>query len=155
MAGRRTLTTRLRSLREADIEPLSAWLPPAASEAGCERWAAADALRETVGRPDTLVSGKPGIESFVSYELAAPQRDAAQIVFLAVTPDRRRLGVGQRTVLALERRLTRSAARCFVLVPARLGLALYFWLRLGYRPLTQAASPAQREAGLWLVRQLD
>ena len=155
MAGRRALTTRLRPLREADIEPLSAWLPLAASEAGCEHWGAADALWETVGRPNTLVSGKPDIESFVAYELVAPRRDAAQIVLLAVTPDRRRLGIGQRTVLSLERRLTRSAARCFVLVPARLGLALYFWLRLGYRPLTQQDWPAQQEAGLWMVRQLD
>ena len=155
MAGRRTLTTQLRPVRASDIELLSAWLPLAAREAGCEHWASTEALRETVPRPNTLVGGRPGIESFVAYELAAPRRDAAQIVFLAVTPDRRRLGIGQRAVFTLERRLARSAARCFVLVPARLGLALYFWLRLGYRPLTQAGSPTQQEAGLWLVRQLD
>ena len=77
MAGRRTLTTRLRPLREADIEPLSAWLPLAAAEAGCKHWDSIEALRETIGRPNTLVSGKPDIESFVAYELAVPRRDAS------------------------------------------------------------------------------
>jgi len=73
-----------------------------------------------------------------------------------VAPDRRRLGTGHRSALALETRLPASIRRVYVSIPARLGLALYFWLRLGYRPLTQRDWPAAPDdaPGVWMVREL-
>ena len=81
---------------------------------------------------------------------------AAHVKLLAVAPDKRRLGIGGRAALALERRLRRSAKRLYVLVPSRIGIALYFWLRLGYRPLTQRDWPeAPADApSTWMVREL-
>jgi hypothetical protein len=80
----------------------------------------------------------------------------AQVRFLAVEPGRRRLGAGGRAALALERKLKRSARAIYVLIPEHLGLALYFWLRLGYRPLTQGDWPVAPDEGAstWMVREL-
>ncbi len=54
------------------------------------------------------------------------------------------------------KRLRRSSRRVYVLVPSKLGLALYFWLRLGYRPLTQREWPAGPEStpSVWMMRDL-
>lgn len=146
----------LRPIRTSDLETLACWLPRAAAEAGCERWADERALTEAVGSKHVLVDRANAADSFVAYEMGAPEGDAAQVVFLAVAPDRRRAGSGSGAVLALERRLARSARRCYAPVPARLGLALYFWLRLGYRPLTQAAwpRPPAEAPAVWMVRTL-
>ena len=142
----------LRPLRTADIPALAVWLPRAAAEARCQRWAREDALPAAVGREGALVAD----DCFLAYELGSPQPQAATVQLLAVAPGRRRLGTGSLAALALERRLRLSASGIYVLVPAQLGLALYFWLRLGYRPLTQAEWPARPERGpaVWMVRGL-
>ena len=146
----------LRPLREDDLAPLAAWLPRTAAELGCDRWAGEDALRRAIAREDVLaaVEGEP--LGLLSYELGAPQADAAQVHLLAVAPGRRRLGVGSRAALALEERLEGLAARCYVLVPSKLGLAFYFWLRLGYQPLIRDDWPAQpgEPPSAWMVRPL-
>ena len=146
----------LRPIRTSDLETLASWLPHTAAEAGCERWADEAALIDAIASKPVLVDGANPTESFVAYETGAPERNAVQVVFLAVAPGRRRVGSGSGAVLALERRLARSARRCYVQVPARLGLAPYFWLRLGYRPLTQAEwprLPAEAPA-VWMARTL-
>ena len=155
MAGRRSVG-RLRPLRPADLEPLSRWLPQTAAELGCERLAGVDALQNAVRKKDLLALDEPGTGCVVSYESGAPEPEAASIRLLAVEPQRRRLGAGTRAVLALERRLRREVRRIYVAVPATTGLAFYFWLRLGYRPLTQREwpeTPGQPPAA-WLVRDL-
>lgn len=147
---------KLRPLRASDIDTLSLWLPRAASEARCNRWSPEDALRKATGQTHILVVSEDGPRALLEFEAGSPARGAAQVRFLAVEPERRRLGIGGRAALALERRLARSVSRLYVLVPERLGLAFYFWLRLGYRPLTQAAWPAAPEGGAaaWMVREL-
>ena len=146
----------LRPVVERDLAPLAEWLPSTAAELGCERWASEDALHSAVAQDGMLIADQRGPLGFVDFELGAPRRDSVRVRLLAVRPDQRRLGVGSRAALALEERLRQSASRCYVLVPARLGLALYFWLRLGYRPLTQREQPAPPEAppAVWLVRSL-
>ena len=147
---------KLRPVLERDLAALAEWLPGTAGELGCERWASEDALRSTVAQNGTLIADEGGPLGFVAFELGAPRRNSARVRLLAVRPDQRRLGIAGRAALALEERLRESASRCDVLVPARLGLALYFWLRLGYRPLTQREQPAPPEAppAVWLVRSL-
>ena len=147
---------KLRPLRAADIDTLSHWLQRAAAEANCERWSSKAALREATGQGHILVVSEDGPRALLEYETESPARGAAQVRFLAVEPERRRLGIGGRAALALERRLGPSVSRLYVLVPERLGLALYFWLRLGYRPLTQRESSAPPEDGAaaWMVRKL-
>jgi GNAT superfamily N-acetyltransferase len=146
----------LRAVGKDDLASLAEWLPGTAAELGCARWADEDAIAEPRDGNRLLIAEQGVLEGFVEYQVGIPQRDAARIRLLAVRSDRRRLGIGSRAVLAVEERLRRTAARCFVLVPAKLGLAFYFWLRLGYRPLNQRewpASPEEREA-VWMVRPL-
>lgn len=127
-----------------------------ATETGCRAWSDEAALRRAVGREDVLTIEDDGPVGLLSYELHAPRRDAAHVRFLAVRPQRRRLGIGGRAALALEGRLRGNVARVYVAVPARVGLAFYFWLRLGYRPLIQREWPATPEdaPSVWLVRDL-
>lgn len=147
---------QLRPIDAADIDSLAAWLPSTAAAAGCDRWSTAEALRKAIDNKSVLVGGEAGAQSFIELERRAPRRDAACVRFLAVPPDRRRLGIGHRTALALEERLAASTKQMYVSIPARLGLALYFWLRLGYRPLTQRDWPAppDDQPSVWMVREL-
>ncbi len=146
----------LRSLRASDVSALSAWLSPLATELGCERWGSEPSLRESVGAHAALLYSDDAGEAFVAYEAGAPLPGSARIDLVAVARERRRLGIGSRAALALERRLARSADRVYVRVPSQMGLALYFWLRLGYRPLLQHDWPAPREgeASAWMMRHL-
>lgn len=146
----------LRPLRASDLPSLTSWLPRTAAELGCDRWSSDDALRAAVGADRVLVYDESGGECALAYEVDNPRPDAALITFLAVAPGRRRLGIGSRAALALERRLRRSIDSVYVLVPSTLGLAFYFWLRLGYRPLTQREWPSQpeRRPSVWMVREL-
>lgn len=154
MAGQRTLS-ELRPLREADIAALS-WLPTVARDIGCDRWASEDDLLGAISASNVLAVVEHSPLGLLAYDTGTPHKNAARIRFLAVEPARRRLGVGSRAALALEVRLRSSTKDIYVTVPARLGLAFYFWLRLGYRPLTQKDWPARPEEtpSVWMVRSL-
>ena len=146
----------LRPLRKGDVEALSSWLPDAASSIGCERFASENPLRGAIGVSDLLVAVEDEPAGVLQCEIGSPSPDAARVRVLLVAPERRRLGIGGRAALGLERRLAKKAKRIYVAVPSELGLALYFWLRLGYRPLTQAEWPAppERPPATWMVREL-
>jgi GNAT superfamily N-acetyltransferase len=146
----------LRPLRKGDVESLSTWLPDAASALGCERFAGEDSLRGAAGASDILVAVEDEPAGVLQCEGGSPQPDAANVRALIVAPARRRLGIGGRAALALERRLAKKVKRIYVAIPSELGLALYFWLRLGYRPLTQAEwpGPPERPPSTWMVREL-
>jgi GNAT superfamily N-acetyltransferase len=147
---------RLRPLRRGDIDFFSTWLPETAAQIACDRWSDAGALEAAIAQEHVLVGDEDGASAFLEYETDAPVRGAAQVRFMAVEPGRRRLGIGGRTALTLERRLKRSTAKIYVQLPERFGLALYFWLRLGYRPLTQREWPvaADGSSATWMVREL-
>jgi GNAT superfamily N-acetyltransferase len=154
----RPLALSLRPARVADLEPLSAWLPPVASAVGCQRFVSDDALRDALRAPHVLLAEEGGFPAcLVYFETGTPLPDAARVRLLAVDPARRRLGIGGRAAMALERRLVKKARRIYVAVPSELGLALYFWLRLGYRPLTQGEWPAppDRAPSVWMVQALE
>jgi hypothetical protein len=146
----------LRPLRLSDIDAIESWLPRAAADARCDRWSDANALRDAAGRKQVVVCVEDGPAALLEYDTDAPCAGAAQVRFLAVEPGARRLGAGGRAALALERKLKRSARAIYVLIPEHLGLALYFWLRLGYRPLTQGDWPVAPDEGAstWMVREL-
>lgn len=91
-----------------------------------------------------------------------PAAGAASVPFIAVDPARRYRGLGGEAALALERhlRLRRGVRRVFAPVPEGRGLAVYFWLRLGYRPLTRSEAPwplaglgGSTPTGIWLLRE--
>jgi RimJ/RimL family protein N-acetyltransferase len=79
--------------------------------------------------------------------------------FLAVAEPYRGRGLGAEAVLALEEEACRQglAHRFAAGVSADAGRALYFWLRLGYRPLLQADLPwpLPMKDVVWMVRDTD
>ncbi len=153
MAGQRPLA-RLRPLRAVGVDRLVAWLPDAANAAGCDHWTNADELRTAIDNPTILTVGSD-YNCFVAYELGSPHAGAALIRLLAVAPDSRRTGLGGRVALALEKHLATSTRtrQIYVAVPSRIGIALYFWLRLGYRPLIRSdAPPLPSSSTAWMVR---
>ncbi len=143
---------RLHAVRRSDIDRLATWLPDVAEQAGCLRWASLDAVAGSVGSTHVLTNDDAS--AFIAFQTAAPEADAAQVDFLAVVPGQRRLGIGGSMALGVERRLKSKAERLYALVPATIGLALYFWLRLGYRPLTRKGSPPTPSSNesVWMVR---
>ena len=146
---------RLHSIRPADAERLASWLPDVASEAGWADWAEPDALSRSIHDPQVLTNDSS--TAFLVFELASPAQHAARVDFLAVLPERRRLGIGGQAAISLECHLRDKARRVYTFVPASIGLALYFWLRLGYQPLTQADWPAPPETGpqgVWMKLEL-
>ena len=73
----------------------------------------------------------------LQYRLDEPSRGWATIDHVAVAEGARRGGLGQDAVRLLEDDLVRERrVRHFkTVIDAGQGLALYLWLRLGYRPL--------------------
>jgi hypothetical protein len=94
--------------------------------------------------------------------LDRPSRGDATVPVLAIDPSRRFRGLGGEAAIALERylRSRHGVDRVCAPVPDGRGLAVYFWLRQGYRPLTVAGGPGpligltdQPRPGIWMVRE--
>jgi hypothetical protein len=112
-----------------------------------------------------LVSDKAGEALGLIVLLAdRPEPGDVSVPLVAVTPQRRFSGLGGEAVLVVERevRARWGVKRCFAPVPDGRGLAVYFWLRLGYRPLTTAEAPwplaglsEEPRRGMWMLREAD
>lgn len=95
--------------------------------------------------------------------MGTPVAGAAAVAFIAIDPAQRFRGLGGEAALALERRLGErgGVGRVLAAVPEQRGLGVYFWLRLGYRPLLQAEAPwplvglnGEGGRGIWMARDL-
>jgi GNAT superfamily N-acetyltransferase len=148
---------RLSPLTDAAVGDMP-WLEAALSpEWGLEDFEAA--REESCG---LLVSDEDGTAMGLALvRFDAPSAGNAVISFLAMQPERRYRGLGGEAGLAVERLLReRLGARCvYVGVPEGRGLAVYFWLRLGFRPLSIAQAPkaslgltVHSMPGIWMVR---
>lgn len=155
--GVETERLRLSTLTAADVERL-AWLAGALAP----DWRLEDLGPHVAEGRAVLVSDAAGepIGAAV-YVLDAPLPGAASLPLLAIAPARRFRGLGGEAGLAIERLLRQrfGVGRVFAPVPDGRGLAVYFWLRLGYRPLTLAEAPwplvgltPEPRAGMWLCR---
>jgi len=89
-------------------------------------------------------------------------QNIACVPFISIEPSRRFRGLGGEAGLALERHLRRrlGVERVLAPVPDGRGLAVYFWLRLGYRPLTASEAPwplvglgPEAGSGIWMARE--
>jgi GNAT superfamily N-acetyltransferase len=89
-----------------------------------------------------------------------PAEHDATIAFLTIDPARRFRGLGGEAGIELERHLrTLGYERVYAPVPEGRGLAVYFWLRLGFRPLNRGESPkaplgltSDSKPGIWMLR---
>jgi hypothetical protein len=166
-----------------DLEPMAVWLAGAlAPEWGMEE------LEHTVNAGDgVLVSDGEGVAIGAAVALvgafqdgawssARPSRasgragrglpaesnDVACVPFISIEPSRRFRGLGGEAGLELERHLRHKLGveRVYAPVPDGRGLAVYFWLRLGFRPLTRSEAPwplvglgDESGRGIWMVSE--
>jgi GNAT superfamily N-acetyltransferase len=149
----------LRTATPADVTALGDWLAPSALSPD---WQLEDLQATLPAAESILISDKAGEALGLIVLLAdRPEPGAVSVPLVAVAPQRRFSGLGGEAVLAVERevRSRRGVQRCYAPVPDGRGLAVYFWLRLGYRPLTTAQAPwplaglsDEPRRGMWMVR---
>jgi len=152
-----TARLRLSLASPGDIDGLP-WLAAALSP----EWEPAD-IEAPAGAGECVViwrtDGAPiGLAVAVAGQ---PNAGSACISLLAIEPAERFRGLGGEAALALEGRMLDSWRSRVVLapVPEGRGLAVYFWLRLGYRPLLRADAPwplvslgGRSVRGIWMAR---
>jgi GNAT superfamily N-acetyltransferase len=163
LAKNASLKTRrllIRAARVGDLDAL-AWL-----EAALGPEATLEDLRRAVEAGWGALVTRSGGEA-IGVAVASPDspvKGAASVPFLAVTPEARFRGLGGEAGLALDRYL-RAHHRfqlIYAPVPEARGLAVYFWLRLGFRPLLTSDAPwpvlglsGAPLPGIWLLRDAD
>jgi ribosomal protein S18 acetylase RimI-like enzyme len=160
-----TLETQRLLLRAAtpdDVAAMSNWLSTSALSPD---WQIEDLQALLLSATSVLVSDKAGTALGLIVLLSdRPEPGAVSVPLVAVAPQRRFSGLGGEAVLAVERevRARWGVQRCFAPVPDGRGLAVYFWLRLGYRPLTMEQAPwplaglsDEPRRGMWMVRDGD
>jgi len=160
-SGRRIagVTVALRPLAADDAAWCDTWLPSLAKSVGCSAGHSAAELldwarRRTGGRVATI-----GIDGALAGVAAWHPIDGdarAWIIELVALPaGASRHGTGMKAALAIEQELrARRASRLYAPVPGRHGIAVYFWIRLGYHPLLRPAWPEQRHGFGWMSRDL-
>jgi hypothetical protein len=151
---------RLSRLDPATLDAMP-WLEAALSP----EWMLEDLVAVVREHEGVLISdadGTPIGMAVVRGGWPAP-RDAT-IAFLTVDPARRFRGLGGEAGIELERQMrgTSGFERVYAPVPEGRGLAVYFWLRLGFRPLSRAQAPgaplgltSDSKPGIWMVRDMD
>lgn len=150
----RTILSALDAIDPAEMPWLEAALAP--------EWTLADFEVALAASEAVLISDREGAP--IGLALLRPRAPApgdATIAFLAVQPERRFRGLGGEAGMAVERlaRERLAARRVYAGIPEGRGLAVYFWLRLGFRPLSSAAAPktplglaGESLPGIWMLR---
>lgn len=152
----------LRPMATSDAAWLDGWLAPVAASVG---YGEIDAERPGASL-SARASADPGMQAriivrdsddvgLVVYQVDAPGRGAAVIEIVATRREFARRGSGMAAVALIEGELRAASVRSvYAPAPAVHGIAMYFWIRLGYRPLMRAEWPCERAGVAWLVRAL-
>jgi hypothetical protein len=136
---------------------MSGWLPGALAP----EWTRIHFEAALVHADGVLISdtaGEPIGLAVVRAESPAP--GCASIPLITIEPRRRFRGLGGEAGIALSQALQEQGfASVYAPVPDGRGLAVYFWLRLGFRPLLAGESPGpvtgltgEPMEGLWMLR---
>jgi hypothetical protein len=152
----------LRAATPSDVEAMGEWLSASALSPD---WQLDDLLATLPFSHAVLVCDKAAEGLGLIVLLAdRPEPRAVSMPLVAVAPQRRFSGLGGEAALAVEReaRARWGVQRCYAPVPDGRGLAVYFWLRLGYRPLTHAQAPwplaglsDEPRRGMWMLRETN
>jgi hypothetical protein len=152
----------LRPLAPRDITWLDAWLAPVAPSVGYDRIPPGDtgaSLMARAAKEPTLrariIERAAEPVGLLMYRLHAPRRRAAIIELVATPAAEARRGAGMRAAALVEEELrSEGVTAIYAPAPARHGIAVYFWIRLGYRPLMRPDWPCRREGVAWLLREI-
>ena len=152
----------LRPVIAADAAWLDIWLTRVAESVGYDEIDGALPGRSLFARTrrersvQARIVERDGADAgLLVYLTAAPKRGSAIIELVATPPALARRGSGMGAAALAEYELRASGARMvYAPAPAVHGIAMYFWIRLGYRPLMRAQWPCERAGVAWLVREL-
>lgn len=129
-----TYRVRLRPVKAGDLPQIEPWYAEALAAAYTERSLEqrfADA--KTAGCDLLAIAGGDGaVRGLLDYRLNDPADGWLTTVLIAMAAGQRGWGYGSEAMRLLESR--HRNARFHARIDPRNGLALYFWLRLGYRP---------------------
>jgi GNAT superfamily N-acetyltransferase len=140
-----------------DVLAAMSWLEGALAP----EWTLPDIEAAVTGGNGVLISDRDDVAIGVAVVLLdAPQAGGATLPFLAIDPARRFRGLGGEAGLALDAYLrSQGVEKMYAQVPDGRGLAVYFWLRLGFRPLLLPESPgpliglsSEPVRGIWMLR---
>ncbi|MBF6599677.1 MAG: hypothetical protein IVW36_04115 [Dehalococcoidia bacterium] len=149
------MNLRLRPLVVADARWCDGWLSEAAARDGygassCEALLARASVDRRLWLQ--LIERDDAAAGLLVARLGTPARGSATIEWLATAPGCGRRGSGMAAAAAAEDELRRLKVHRLY-APARHGIAVYFWLRLGYRPLLRAHWPCECEGIGWMLRE--
>jgi GNAT superfamily N-acetyltransferase len=148
---------RLSQLTPGALAGMSTWLPAALAP----EWTLTDleaALKSALG---VLISDAGGEAiGLAVMQTDGPGAECASVPLIAIEPSRRFRGLGGEAGIALDAQLRAAGyERVYAPVPDGRGLAVYFWLRLGFRPLRLDEAPGpvagllgETRAGIWMMR---
>ena len=143
-AAREPLAT-LRPLREGEAEAIARWYAKATVLAGSPV-----SLRDLLDSGSQVLvlteSRREEPAGLMALSMDDPEPGWATVALLAIS--REQLELVARAVALLEAAVRLAANHVRAAVPPDVGLALYFWLRLGYRP----AVSGER---LWMTSDLE
>jgi hypothetical protein len=144
----------LRPIGPRDHAWLAAWLPDAAARAGHDDAPALLAAVRKRGVTAAVIAIDEAPAGVIAWRRAA-RSSTATVEFLGVEQRRARRGAGMTAAQLLEDALTRAGVRTmYAPAPAAHGIAMYFWIRLGYRPLLRGDWPCTRDGVAWLRRDV-
>jgi hypothetical protein len=152
------VNVRLRDLAREDAAWLDTWLAECASSVAYDEIKRDEPSRSLFARVNDSVTRVRVIEAasepvgVVVFSTSRP----AMIEFVGVQPSSARRGYGQvGATLAEDDLHNASATSIYVPAPAVHGIAVYFWIRLGYHPLLKPEWPCERKGVAWMRRDLD
>jgi hypothetical protein len=145
------MTVALRPPRKSDAAWLDSWLPAIARKVGFEAVDAAQLLAERTSNLSIITrSGEP-----VGTIVWSSEGPRATIRLVALDPVHTRRGTGMQAAAMLEQQLQRRGVRAIDAAASEAhGISIYFWIRLGYRPLPRGDWPCVREGIVWMRRNL-
>ena len=156
------MNTQLRPVEDGDAAWLDGWLAPVAASVAYDEIDGArpgasliERLRRDRGlRAQIIVRDGDGV-GLVVYRVGVPKRDAAIVEIIATPAALARRGSGMSAAALVEDAVRAEGVRTlYAPAPAVHGIATYFWIRLGYRPLLRGEWPCERVGVAWLVREL-
>lgn len=154
--GGRAVSVVLRVASGDDAAWIDGWLPAVAVPVGRDSATEAKNGRGKTRATTRIIERDGERAGALIYRLHARKRGTAIIELIATPPEHARRGSGMKAAALLEDELSvRGIREIYAPAPAARGIAMYFWIRLGYRPLERDAWPCAREGIAWLVRRID
>lgn len=146
------MTIALRAVRASDAAWIGSWFSPVAASVGFSHGDYRALIGEDSRGASVITLDRRPIGLLV-YRLLAG--DAAIIEFVGTPPVEARRGSGMQAAALLERALSKRGVRTILApAPESHGIAMYFWIRLGYRPLLREEWPGECDGVAWLSRDI-